>query len=233
MRSSSGASCGVVSFYLVFSHFLKVPLNYSDPTGASAAIAMTRIPASVSPESADYRGPLLMNPGGPGSSGVDLVRFSGRLFQAIVGPHFDILGFDPRGVFCIKLGIPTFFSCIYNHIAGVGHSTPGFSIYTSETERLLVDSEVSAQGHVELNETTGSLSHAWAASVIAGKLAQNRTSHVLPFIHTDHTARDMMEIVKAHGRDKINYWGLSYGSILGGTFASMFPVCLSLEKCSL
>jgi len=58
---------------------------------------MTRIPASVSPESADYRGPLLMNPGGPGGSGVDLILRSGGLLQSIVGPQFDILGFDPRG----------------------------------------------------------------------------------------------------------------------------------------
>jgi len=65
---------------------------------------MTRIPASVSPESADYRGPLLMNPGGPGGSGVDLVLSSGPLFQAIVGPQFDILGFDPRGAFGMKPG---------------------------------------------------------------------------------------------------------------------------------
>ena len=146
-----------------------------------------------------------MNSGGPGGSGVDLVLSSGPLFQAIVGPQFDILGFGPRGAFYMKLGLTILYSCPYNLLPGVGHSTPGFSIYTSETERLLV--ELSSQ-HVEVNETAGSLSQAWAASVIAGKLAQNRTSHALPFTHTDHTARNMLEIVKAHGRDKINHWGI-------------------------
>ena len=83
--------------FLVVELSLKVPLNYSDPEGASAAIAMTRIPASAPPESAEYRGPLLINPGGPGGAGVDLVLAAGPLMHDILGSHFDILGFDPRG----------------------------------------------------------------------------------------------------------------------------------------
>jgi len=42
---------------------------------------MTRIPASVSPESTEYRGPLLINPGGPGGAGVDLVLTAGPLMH--------------------------------------------------------------------------------------------------------------------------------------------------------
>jgi len=54
-------------------------------------------------------------------------------------------------------------------------------------------------------------------------LAGERDDGSLRFINTDHTARDMLRIVQAHGRDKIQYWGFSYGSILGATFAAMFP----------
>jgi len=78
-------------------------LNYFDPEGPIATIAMTRIPALVASDSAEYRGPILFNPGGPGGSGVDMIATAGRHFQSVVGPHFDILGFDPRGVCLLEL----------------------------------------------------------------------------------------------------------------------------------
>jgi pimeloyl-ACP methyl ester carboxylesterase len=79
----------------------QVPLNYSDPDGEKAIIAMTRIPSPLPVESPWYRGPILFNPGGPGGSGVDLIARDGKLLSAVVGPQFDVLGFDPRGVFFI------------------------------------------------------------------------------------------------------------------------------------
>lgn len=82
---------------------LIVPLNYSDPSGDKAAIAMARIPAAVLPGSPQYRGPILVNPGGPGGSGVDLVLGAGALLSGIVGPNFDVLGFDPRGAYDLGL----------------------------------------------------------------------------------------------------------------------------------
>jgi len=84
---------------------LQVPLNYSNPKGPIATIAMTRIPALVASDSAEYRGPILFNPGGPGGSGVDMIVTVGRHFQSVVGPQFDILGFDPRGMQCCNFAL--------------------------------------------------------------------------------------------------------------------------------
>jgi pimeloyl-ACP methyl ester carboxylesterase len=75
----------------------QVPLDYSDPDGGSAAIAMIRLHSGVPHDSPDYRGPILVNPGGPGGSGVDLVARRGALLSTVVGPEYDVVGFDPRG----------------------------------------------------------------------------------------------------------------------------------------
>lgn len=58
---------------------------------------MTRIPSPLPADSPWYRGPILFNPGGPGGSGVDMIARGGRALSTIVGPQFDVLGFDPRG----------------------------------------------------------------------------------------------------------------------------------------
>ena len=41
---------------------------------------------------------LIINPGGPGASGVEFVQTMGERISSLVGPSFDILGFDPRGI---------------------------------------------------------------------------------------------------------------------------------------
>ncbi|KAJ7062900.1 TAP-like protein-domain-containing protein [Mycena amicta] len=180
---------------------LKVPLDYSNPDHASAAIALIRVRAKVPHDSPSYRGPVLINPGGPGGSGVDMVRGGGDLLSILVGPEFDIVGFDPRGI---------------------ARSTPRASFFTSRAERELWFS--SGIRFESLNASTSSLARAWAKGTILGQLAGERdVDGSLRFITTDHTARDMLRIVQAHGREKLQYWGFSYGSVLGATFAAMFP----------
>ncbi|KAG5716887.1 putative hydrolase [Termitomyces sp. T112] len=179
---------------------LTVPLNYSTPTGEKAAIALTRFPSSLPHESPDYRGPILINPGGPGGSGVQTVVRIGELLSTVIGPQFDILGFDPRGV---------------------GLSTPGASFFETALERELWSGI--SDGFQVINASSGGLARAWANAVINGKLAWERQPEILGHINTDQTARDMLTIVNAHGREKLSYWGFSYGSVLGATFASMFP----------
>lgn len=75
----------------------QVPLDHSKPEGKKAVIALVRKQSAYS-DSELYRGPILFNPGGPGGSGVDLVLGpAGDLLSTIVGPEFDVVGFDPRG----------------------------------------------------------------------------------------------------------------------------------------
>ncbi|KAJ7182764.1 hypothetical protein C8R43DRAFT_1116387 [Mycena crocata] len=102
------------SFHAHIPHNIRpsqVPLNYPEPHGAKVAIAMTRYPATVPADSPQYRGPILINPGGPGGSGVDIVNFLGAALAQTVGPEFDILS--------------------------VARSTPRASFFETHMERLL------------------------------------------------------------------------------------------------
>ncbi|KAF8816536.1 hypothetical protein BYT27DRAFT_7077196 [Phlegmacium glaucopus] len=175
---------------------LIVPLNYSDPEGEEAVIAVIRKPSTLPETSSNYRGPVLFNPGGPGASGIDMIQGpSGDLFGVLLGPQFDIVGFDPRGI---------------------GHSTPRVSIFRTAEERAIWESR-------SLYNTDDAVDHTWARARVRSQLAGERNHIHLRHINSDQTARDMLRIVEAHGRTKIQYWGFSYGSILGATFASMFP----------
>ncbi|KAK7466250.1 hypothetical protein VKT23_004978 [Stygiomarasmius scandens] len=179
---------------------LNVPLNYSEPENRSAAIALIRVPATVDPKSSEYRGPVLFNPGGPGGSGVNLILRKGKDFATILGPQFDIVGFDPRGI---------------------ARSTPRISFFESSAERELWNYRTLQ----ELDQDSGSstIADKLARSQIRNILAKERAGNILPFMNTDNTARDMLTITEAHGFPKLKYWGFSYGSILGTTFAAMFP----------
>jgi pimeloyl-ACP methyl ester carboxylesterase len=78
------AQCGTVS----------VPIDYANPQGAQAQLAVIRIPAS-----GDRIGALMVNPGGPGASAVDTVAGMGAALEDTdIGRRFDLVAFDPRGV---------------------------------------------------------------------------------------------------------------------------------------
>ncbi|MCE7006702.1 alpha/beta hydrolase [Kibdelosporangium philippinense] len=80
-----GAQCGL----------LEVPLDYAKPGGKKIKIAVSRLKHKA--PDAKYQGPLLINPGGPGGSGLVYPLLS-RSIPADVGDTYDWIGFDPRGV---------------------------------------------------------------------------------------------------------------------------------------
>ncbi|KAJ7277286.1 Alpha/Beta hydrolase protein [Mycena rebaudengoi] len=179
---------------------LTVPLDYSAPQKASANIAVVRYP-SKSPKS-KYLGPILFNPGGPGGSGVGAVVDSGAAFATVFGDQYDIVGFDPRGV---------------------SYSTPMVSIFNTEAERNQFYPPAFTTIYPPLNETDLAIPTQWARQQIFGSLAKQRAETFLQHITTDNVARDMLRITEAFGFKKLQYWGISYGSVLGQTFASLFP----------
>ena len=74
---------------------IQVPADYRDPEAGSIRIEVN-VHRATSPEK--RIGYLLINPGGPGSSGRAIVFGTSKFFTDEIREHFDIVGFDPRGV---------------------------------------------------------------------------------------------------------------------------------------
>ncbi|KAF8902292.1 TAP-like protein-domain-containing protein [Mucidula mucida] len=168
---------------------LQVPIDYSNEAGAKAALAVIKYASTVPAD--EYQGAILFNPGGPGGSGVDYLQAYGYgpLMAAVVGPQYDIISFDPRGL---------------------GVSSPRVEFFATEAERALWLANPYAM---------------WANGQVLGQLTKvHDTSGLLEFIGTDDVARDMLRITEANGQDDLLYWGVSYGTAIGATFASLFPV---------
>ncbi|KAK7466422.1 hypothetical protein VKT23_005144 [Stygiomarasmius scandens] len=175
----------------------QVPLNYSDPDSESAAIAVIKLNATLE-NGLEYGGPVLTNPGGPGAGGVDFVLTTGKVLQSKTGSQFDLIGFDPRGI---------------------GFSTPNVTVLQSAEESLSWFTEEPA----DVNSTPEALPEEWARYQAFGQAAKVRDNGILNFVHTGNTARDMLGIAEVLGQEKLQYLGYSYGTVLGATFATMFP----------
>ncbi|KIP07260.1 hypothetical protein PHLGIDRAFT_428077 [Phlebiopsis gigantea 11061_1 CR5-6] len=171
-----------------------VPLQYSNLSAGEAQIALLMSPSSFKPGDENYLGPILFNPG----SGVQYILELADYFRAIIGPKYDLVGFDPRGV---------------------GETTPPLAIFESPVEAL----EFYSSFPVNSNESVSSLGKLYTQSKILSNLVLDRAKDVAESVSTAAVATDMLAITKAFGFDKLSYWGVSYGSVLGATYAAMFP----------
>ncbi|HEU0190945.1 MAG TPA: alpha/beta hydrolase [Mycobacterium sp.] len=177
----SGARCTTVA----------VPVDYANPDGQQAHLAVIRVPAT-----GQRIGSLLVNPGGPGGSAVDMVAsLTGALRGSELTRRFDLVGFDPRGV---------------------GHSTPAVHCRTDaevdayRTEPM-ADFSPAGVAHIE------GLHRQLAAQCI-GRVG----TEFLANVGTASAARDMELVRRALGGEPLNYLGFSYGTRLGTSYLEEF-----------
>ncbi|MDT0572240.1 alpha/beta hydrolase [Streptomyces sp. DSM 3412] len=168
---------------------VKVPLDYAKPSGKKITLALSRVPHT----SKTYQGPLLVNPGGPGGSGLTLAGYVASSLPKKVAAQYDVIGFDPRGV---------------------GASKPALNCKPGYFNPVRPDSVPSTAAIEKAN-----LKRAKDFAKACG----TKHKDVLPYINTISAVKDLDSIRKALGAKKINYFGYSYGTYLGAVYAKLYP----------
>ena len=172
-------------------------MDYSEPEGEKSAIALIKIPANVSSSHANYRGPILFNPGGPGGSGVEFIKRFGKLLHEALGDDYDIIGFDPRG-----LSLPSTILILTSTDPGIGYTTPVVNVFGSDNLSRSVWN-LKALGMPLLNQTADALPRAIAHTKLYNELIAEKAHHAARHTNTAVVSRDMLSIVEAHGQGKL------------------------------
>ena len=170
---------------------LPVPLDHDQPAGRQIGIALNRRRATSPTRRI---GSLLVNPGGPGVSGTDLLPVLLDRVSDSVQAQFDVVGFDPRGT---------------------GRSAPISCLPDAELDRYFALDPVPDDAAEKAALIQG------VQRFVAG--CQQRSGDLLPHVGTADAARDMDLIRAALGDEKLTYVGFSYGTSLGASYAQQFP----------
>ncbi|KAK5125923.1 hypothetical protein LTR85_011278 [Meristemomyces frigidus] len=229
---------------------LRVPMDWtgtSNEADKTVDLAVIKVEATVPITDPTYGGAVVLNPGGPGGSGIGQVLRGGFDVRTILsaGPetddkdakHFDIISFDPRGVNNTRPQL----SCFPNHLEAAAHTL-----------------EEQAFGMIDTSDT--SFDNLWASKRAIAEGCSKRAAEkgIGKHMSTVPVARDIVEIFERHGewraaeaqrllrsmpadiprqekaiavdrtaynpgQEMVQYWGISYGTILGATLSAMFP----------
>lgn len=167
---------------------LEVPVDHGEPEGATIDIAIARLAAT-----GDERvGSLLVNPGGPGGSGIDYLQWAGGTF-AELRRSFDIVAFDPRGV---------------------GSSSPIDCLSDAELDEFLAldrspDDDVEREHLLDMSERLA-------------EGCRRRSPELVDHVSTAAVVRDLDLLRDALGDEQLNYLGFSYGTYIGTRYIEMF-----------
>ncbi|MBV8930086.1 MAG: alpha/beta hydrolase [Mycobacteriaceae bacterium] len=180
-RLPAGAECGK----------LGVPVDYSKPDGDVAAIAVIKFPATGA-----KIGSLVVNPGGPGESGVQAAASIVNGLPTDVRERFDLVGFDPRGV---------------------ANSTPAVWCNSdADNDRLRADPQVdySPEGVAHIEKLT---------KEFVDRCVNKMGKDFLANVGTAAVVKDLDALRGALGDDKLTYLGYSYGTRIGASYAENYP----------
>jgi pimeloyl-ACP methyl ester carboxylesterase len=180
-RIPPGAECGMLS----------VPVDYAKPDGDVAQVAMIRFKAT-----GEKIGSLIVNPGGPGESGVEAATSLVPTLPQSVRSRFDLVGFDPRGV---------------------ANSTPAVWCNSdADNDRLRADPQVdySPAGVAHIEKQTKDF---------VQRCVNKMGDQFLANVGTSNVAKDLDAMRAALGDQKLTYLGYSYGTRIGSAYAEAYP----------
>lgn len=232
---------------------LLVPLNWNataeeQEDGPRAAIAIIRLPARVPVTDPRYGGPVVLNPGGPGESGVFQVISDGQNLQTILDADAD-----PKGT----MGNDKFFDVVSFDPRGVNNTTPRLRCFPNEAEQVAWVAGSPDYGMLWHSESVIGMEWARASALGASCSYGEDETGILRHLNTAQTIEDMLHIVEKAGEwraqeaeklllsdgapqgetardvmgrvsyrpgeEMLQYWGMSYGTLIGSTFAAMHP----------
>jgi pimeloyl-ACP methyl ester carboxylesterase len=170
---------------------LTVPLDYAEPDGETIELSVIRLRTG---DQSKKIGSLILNPGGPGGSGVDYARAARAVVDDSVRERYDVVGFDPRGI---------------------ARSAPVRCLDDKQTDAFLA-ADGSPDDAAEVAEVE-KLSKQFADECKA------RSPKIYAHIDTESAARDIDVLRAALGDEKLYWLGASYGTFLGATYADLFP----------
>jgi pimeloyl-ACP methyl ester carboxylesterase len=170
--------------------WVRVPMDYAVPQGETVRLRL-RVKPSTSRSDTRH---LLVNPGGPGASGVEFVDRFTSVASAGLRSRYDIVGFDPRGV---------------------GQSDP-LACFTNASFQKLIDLDPDPDDVDEVHSLQLGFER-------LGKTCVKKSGAIASHVSTEEAARDMDVLRALLGDKRLDYYGASYGTQLGATYADLFP----------
>ncbi len=167
----------------------RVPVDYAKPSGATIRIMAARAVATGTSQ-----GALVVNPGGPGASGIEYIADPNFAISRTARRDFDLVTFDPRGV---------------------GESAPLWCLRGAKLDWFL---------NIDPTPSTPAERAAIANSGKTLALACKReNSNLMAHMSAVDMARDMDVLRALLGQEKLRYLGKSWGTVLGKVYAALFP----------
>ncbi|MEU0496049.1 alpha/beta hydrolase [Mycobacterium sp. NPDC006124] len=170
---------------------LTVPVDYAKPDAGTADLALIRFPAT-----GEKIGSLMVNPGGPGESGVDAALGMLQSLPPQIRERFDLVGFDPRGI---------------------GSSTPAVrcnSDAEADAERADPQVDYSPAGVARIEDTE---------KQFVQRCVDRMGKEFLENVGTASVVKDLDALRAAVGDEKLTYLGYSYGTLIGSAYAEAYP----------
>ncbi|KAM7206094.1 hypothetical protein V8F20_002876 [Naviculisporaceae sp. PSN 640] len=191
---------------------LEVPIDYANTSLGTTSVAFIKLAGKNA--TADSPS-IVFIPGGPGGTGIGLLRSYKNMTGQIFGEQYNIVSFDPRGV---------------------NNSGRGIDCFSGNNEARQAFVRLHATGVANLSDT-GSVEEQFYSSDIYGEwcnhavaTGEGEASYGY-YVTTPASVRDLLSFVEAEARligklpseAKLWAYGISYGTVVGMTFASMFP----------